>query len=453
MPPKAPALTREELQERFAIALISSRNIRALIRNERFSECQCRNDQIIFSKYFLENNCYVKASNKTLSLVFNVRESNIRKILCKARNKNKKIGWPLSFTEDQEQNIINKIFSKKTTFGFLNPNQVMSYTEENTGKTVTRGWLNSFLYRHWDIVFCKEIDQQDILRLWVPRRYLTEYLDLVENIIKIAPSALIYNIDETGLSDWEERKPKNVIVPKELADCDLQYPIDRTNKHVTLVVTVSADGDAYFPLAISSNEKLREIFDLDIRENVDLFLEISTSSYINKDIFRSHMINNFLPQVEEDRAFTKIKDCPSILFFENCSSHIDDELLQILAEHLILVISYPSHTSNIFQVLDLLLFGVLKAYKKQIRKSAILSPVIDHLFRIFKAYEMSTCSTTVRSAFQKAGFDYYKKNKINYIKLNRQKIEINRKIFYFFIKKKKCFHFLYRFNILYTTVL
>ena len=114
----------------------------------------------------------------------------------------------------------------------------------------------------------------------MPRKYL-EYLNLVEKVIFIAPAALIYNIDETGLSIWEDKKSKTVIIPKELLNTNLQYPIDRTNKNVTLVVTISADGDAYFPLAISSNENLRGILDLNIRENVDLLFEISNSSYIS----------------------------------------------------------------------------------------------------------------------------------------------------------------------------
>ena len=36
---------------------------------------------------------------------------------------------------------------------------------------------------------------------------------------------------------------------------------------------------------------------------------------------------------------------------------------------------------------------------------------------------MSTYSTTILFAFEKAGFEYYKKNKLIYVKLNRQKIE------------------------------
>lgn len=423
MPPKAPPFTSEQIQEGFRNTIISSRDVRALTRNECFFECTCRNDQIIFTKYFLENNCQKSVNNKTLSIVFHIRESNVRRILCKAKEAKNKIGRPLFFTDLQEQMIIDQIVSKRNTFDFMTPNQILTFTEEKTGKSVTRGFLNSFVYRHRDVILSIEIDPQDATRLTVPRKYLMEFLDLVEKLILIVPAALTYNIDETGLSDWEERKKKTVIIPKELKDIDLQYPVDRKNKHVTLVVTISADGDAYFPLAITSNPNLTKIFDLNIRENVDLLLQISTSSYINKDIFKNHIINNFIPQVEEDRKYTQIEDCPSILFMDNCSSHLDEELLQILAQHLIMVIAYPSHTSNIFQVLDLLLFDVLKIHKKQIRKSDKLSPEIDHLYRIFRAYEMSTCSTTVRSSFERAGFDYYKKGDLNYLKLNKQKIE------------------------------
>ena len=49
-------------------------------------------------------------------------------------------------------------------------------------------------------------------------------MNLVEKII-------VYNIDETGLSDWENRKPKIVIVPKDLENED--YPVKRGIRHIT----------------------------------------------------------------------------------------------------------------------------------------------------------------------------------------------------------------------------
>lgn len=76
------------------------------------------------------------------------------------------------------------------------------------------------------------------------------------------------------------------------------------------------------------------------------------------------MLQYFIPHVESDRKLCGDGEYPAILFFDNSSSHIDEELLQIMAENMIIVISYPRHTSYIFQVLDLLLFGIFKISQK-----------------------------------------------------------------------------------------
>lgn len=48
---------------------------------------------------------------------------------------------------------------------------------------------------------------------------------------------------------------------------------------------------------------------------------------------------------------------------------------------------------------------------------------LDHLKKVFHSYEMSTCSSTIRSSFAKAGFVYYQKDEMNYLQLDRSKIE------------------------------
>ena len=99
-------------------------------------------------------------------------------------------------------------------------------------------------------------------------------------------------------------------------------------------------------------------------------------------LFQKHIINNFIPQVEEDRKFTRIKDSSSILHKE-------------------------------------------RFIKGKFIKNGKISPVIDHLYRIFHAYEINTCSTTIWCAFKKAMFDYYKKKSIKLSKIESRK---NRKI-------------------------
>lgn len=423
MPPKATLHTMNEICERSINTIVSARDIRAMFKDEGFIQCYSRNDQLVFARSFLQDRCFLSANNKLLATLFNISDGNVRKILCKARKKQNKNGRPFIFTEDQENLIVAELQSKRTTMEFMTIPQVITFVEQTFHKYITRGWVHSFLFRHRDAFIKTEILPQEELRLKVPRSYLIEFMNLVEKIITIVPADLVYNIDETGLSDWENRKPKTVIVPKELEKHDLHYPVNRGIRHITLVVTISGGGDAYFPLVVTSDSSLENIFDHGVRRDIDLSIHVGNSSYITKDVFKDHIINKFIPQVENDRMNYDLEPPLAILFFDNCSSHLDDEILRIPAENNIIVITYPLHCSHIFQVLDLLLFGVLKIHKKHIPKNDSISPKIDHLLRIFMAYEMSTCSCTVRSSFEKAGFKYFQKNGQNFLKFDRSKIE------------------------------
>jgi hypothetical protein len=67
-----------------------------------------------------------------------------------------------------------------------------------------------------------------------------------------------------------------------------------------------------------------------------------------------------------------------------------------------------SYTSHPFHVLDLLLFGRLKAARKYIPRADADPTDTDQLAGIFKAYELVMISTTVRASLKKSGFKYCK---------------------------------------------
>jgi hypothetical protein len=83
-------------------------------------------------------------------------------------------------------------------------------------------------------------------------------------------------------------------------------------------------------------------------------------------------------------------------------------LLKEFAERGVVVMTYPSHISHLFQVLDLLLFGRLKSAPNDIPRADADATDTDHLVRIFKAHELVTTRTTVRASWKKAGFQYCK---------------------------------------------
>jgi hypothetical protein len=67
-----------------------------------------------------------------------------------------------------------------------------------------------------------------------------------------------------------------------------------------------------------------------------------------------------LPYIDELRSNEEFADKEAILLMDNCSIHVQAETLQTLADHRVKVITFPPHTTHMFQCLDLSLFGNFK---------------------------------------------------------------------------------------------
>jgi hypothetical protein len=87
-------------------------------------------------------------------------------------------------------------------------------------------------------------------------------------------------------------------------------------------------------------------------------------------------------------------------------AHCTEDILKKLACHGVIVLTDPLHTSHIFQVLDLLLFGVLQRAKKHQRRDDELRAQVDHVLRLFRASEQARTSATARASWMRTGFQY-----------------------------------------------
>jgi hypothetical protein len=87
------------------------------------------------------------------------------------------------------------------------------------------------------------------------------------------------------------------------------------------------------------------------------------------------------------------------------------------------VITYPPHTSHTFQVLDVLLFGALTGAKKYQRRDDSLASNIDHVLRLFRAYEIAPTSTTIKSSWARTGFGYQARNITLYLVVKEDRIK------------------------------
>ena len=147
-----------------------------------------------------------------------------------------------------------------------------------------------------------------------------------------------------------------------------------------------------------------------IRKNVDLHLKIVPSAYVTKEVFYEYLdtIFIFIPFVRMQRIRIRIsmhteKD---VLLMDNFSSHCSQRIMDLLGNLNIQVITFPPHTTHIFQMLDLVTFGIMKTKMPQYKTSKDLSPAAEHIYKLYKAFEEATVSSSVRAAFVRAGFVY-----------------------------------------------
>jgi hypothetical protein len=144
--------------------------------------------------------------------------------------------------------------------------------------------------------------------------FLDEYVKLIKEYVPLVPTELILNIDECGFSDWEERKPKPVLIRRSAQGIALYYPVNTSIRHQTLVCCITPAGDAYCPLLVTSDGSARHIFNHGPRDRIDLPVEIAASLYVTPEIFESYLDEIVIPAVESNRTLEGCNHKPAIIF-------------------------------------------------------------------------------------------------------------------------------------------
>jgi hypothetical protein len=358
-------------------------------------------------------------NDKKLAELYQISEGHIRRLRCLSRKKqvtpSRPVGRPHKLTDDQERELITTILSAASDLNFLTKRAVLDLVEHRYGKLLTYGWMHTFLARHQDEIGLARVHPQEDPRLQIPRCFLEQYLALVQEHVVGVNSRLVYNIDETGCSDWEERGPYDGIVPAALKNRRLHFAVTRKIKHQTMVVCINAAGETLCPLIVTTDRSALGVFRDGIEENIDLKVHVGRSAYVDAHIFYDYLRDVLIPRIEDFREANNLPESPAILFMDNCSTHLADQIVQLLTTHKIKVITFPPHSSGIFQMLDLVFFGVFKSQKKRLSKNASVPVMEDHAMRMFRACEAAGASTTVRGCFTRAGFVYHKSPEGGYV--------------------------------------
>jgi hypothetical protein len=400
-PLKSSALGLEIIEERLSSSIMSPTSIRALLRNPEFQAIQSRNEQLVFLHEFATNVCFTSLNNEALGEIFRISKGNVAKIRSKARKPKEPRGRPQAVDLEAEEIIVTFIADKAKVREFPTKVEVLRFAQENLRSDLSRGWLYDFFGRHSETIGFATAVPQESTRLKVPRAWLQAYLELVALHVNGKHPDFVFNIDETGTSEWEDSKKKKVVVPTE-PDCQLiHYDARREIRHQSLEVCISASGDHLVPLAIATEKKTQEAFLTGVRRGKEVNLVIQKSSYLNEELFFQYITAQFISHVFILRLQHSLFNERAILFMDNLRAHCSERILRELGSQNILAISFPPHTSHIFQMLDLVTFGQMKSQLKLTHPNPSLHAAADHLVRSLQALEFACISSSVRGLLRK----------------------------------------------------
>jgi hypothetical protein len=123
------------------------------------------------------------------------RPTTCRKSVLKQENRKNSLTALSNLTKPKKKSVLQLVQDGFTSGKYVTQREILSFNEEHFQKTVTYGWLASFLERWEGIVIRTTVVPQGQLRPRISREYLNNYISLVKEYVPLVLAELIFNLD------------------------------------------------------------------------------------------------------------------------------------------------------------------------------------------------------------------------------------------------------------------
>ena len=131
--------------------------------------------------------------------------------------------------------------------------------------------------------------------------------------LSVDPSLFI-NIDETGYTDVSSLHSYSAIIPREYDSNPCHFKIDRNQKNITTIASITLDGDTLIPGIVIPSESIPTELDRSgFRDGKDGPVLTSSSVYVNSDIFFTYFMNVVVSYIRNTRNEKELYDYPALL--------------------------------------------------------------------------------------------------------------------------------------------
>jgi hypothetical protein len=399
----SPAYPLEDLIENLMSIGIPRRQANLLETDEVFASLLYRNHQIVRINEFYNHEQHIQITHKDLARIFEVKIQVIDRALRNGINEIIPPGRHTELEPEIEDSIINWINEQSAASIHVTRTQILHYVSSTYKVSITKGWVNSFIGRHLGELAEVTSYPQENTRLSVPREFLEKTIANLREQVHGRVAELVYNLDEVGCGDWEDRASKKVVVPKFMENQSIHHKIDRSQKHITIITCVSAAGSYCTPYIVTSVTVPPGLLLSGLRIGKDVIFRQNSKPYVDSKTFDDFLLAVFFPAITKTRNELNLDNDEAVLLMDNCGSHTKQQTIELLTAQRIRIITFAPHTTNIFQILDISFFGILKRRKAQFFETEDGTKVYQQLMKLLHCFYETANWFTITGSFKKAG--------------------------------------------------
>jgi hypothetical protein len=243
----------------------------------------------------------------------------------------------------------------------------------------------------------------------MPGIFLDETIYCRREYVQGIKKELVFNLDEVGLSEWEDRKDKEVFVPMTIAGQTIHHRTSRNVKHILIVTCITAGGESLTPCIVTLQDSWtlrRRLISCGVRLGVDFVLKHQSKTYVSAELFLDDINSIFISYLNELPQLEELARCEVMLLIDNCSPHLGDAVIAVLTRKYVRVITFAPQITHIFQVLDVVLFCALK--KRAIRLSTLdqEQSAAAFIIKVYHDFRQTMVEVNIWGAFLTIGFSY-----------------------------------------------
>jgi hypothetical protein len=135
-------------------------------------------------------------------------------------------------------------------------------------------------------------------------------------------------------------------------------------------------------------------------------LKHRSKPYVNRKLFLDYLKTIFVPYLTEILDSEELDGCEVVLLMDNCSPHIADDVIALLTSVRVRVITFAPHTTHIFQMLDVVLFGAMKKHAGGLETLDEEQPAAAFLLKVYHDFKQTMIEVNIWGAFAAIGFSY-----------------------------------------------